>query len=333
MMKGRKYFGLLILVFAAVLFGACYQPAANRTDEFANEEAPKSEISDSGVSNTSNVSSENSENPETNTMKETKTNDSAPAAGFRANVSQQLSKHGYSAADVFNESDQVELRLLNEYGAIFLTKALPPSKMMYTSESDVLGFQTKAGATQIKIGGIGVELQRDAAQALSDAEKEARASGESITPRDPKDSARRSFQHTKTLWDGRVEKACDHWKSKGKLTAEKIAQLKSLPIKQQVAQVFALEKNGIYFSTNFDKSILYSVAAPGASQHLAMLAFDAKEFGNKKVRKTMAKHGWFRTVQSDAPHFTYLGYDEKELPSLGLKKVNTADGEFWIPDV
>ena len=106
--------------------------------------------------------------------------------------------------------------------------------------------------------------------------------------------------------------------------------MKSEPIKQQVADVLQLESQGIYFSTNFDKSILYSVAAPGTSQHLSMLAFDAKEFGNEGVRKIMAKHGWFRTVRSDQPHFTYLGYAESELPSLGLKKVS---GGFWIPDV
>jgi hypothetical protein len=44
----------------------------------------------------------------------------------------------------------------------------------------------------------------------------------------------------------------------------------------------------------------------------------------------MNKYGWFRTVRNDEPHFTFLGRDEGELESLGLKKV---DGDFWVPDL
>ena len=69
------------------------------------------------------------------------------------------------------------------------------------------------------------------------------------------------------------------------------------------------------------------------SQHLSMLAFDATEFGNKRVRTVLAKHGWFRTVKGDEPHFTYLGYKESELSGLGLKRVTTGKGEFWIPNM
>ncbi len=94
-----------------------------------------------------------------------------------------------------------------------------------------------------------------------------------------------------------------------------------------------LEKNGIYFSKDLSKSILYSIAAPGTSQHIAMLAFDANEFENPRVREILAKHGWFQTVLSDLPHFTFLGLKEKDLPKNGLKNVE-ADGQtFWIPNV
>ena len=323
------------LIFVGVLFAACYQPTANRTDEFENERPEEPEVITNDTSNVSsgNERPEEAANTEKNTMTEPIKNAPARATGFRGNLTQHLEKHGYTIAGVVNENNSVEKRLLDEYGAVFLTKAAPPSKVMFTSENEVLAFQTKAGATQVKVGGIAVELQRAAAQALVNASNEMHSQGKSITPRHPEDSARRSYQHTYKLWDGRFNKACEHWKSKGKLTGEKIKSLKLLPIKQQVAEVLALEKQGIYFSTYFDKSILYSVAAPGTSQHLSMLAFDAKEFGDKKVRKIMAKHGWFRTVQSDEPHFTYLGYAEKELPSLGLKKVDAGKGEFWIPNV
>jgi hypothetical protein len=51
------------------------------------------------------------------------------------------------------------------------------------------------------------------------------------------------------------------------------------------------------------------------------------------VRQILARHGWFRTVKNDAPHFTYLGFREKDLPLRGLRKITSADGEFWIPNM
>ncbi|MDT7602584.1 MAG: hypothetical protein QOF61_581, partial [Acidobacteriota bacterium] len=95
----------------------------------------------------------------------------------------------------------------------------------------------------------------------------------------------------------------------------------------------ALEESGIFFSKEFAKSILYSVAAPGASQHLAMLAFDAVEFKESRVRSTFARHGWFQTVRNDLPHFTFLGVREKDLPDLGLKRVEDCGQVFWIPNL
>ena len=64
-----------------------------------------------------------------------------------------------------------------------------------------------------------------------------------------------------------------------------------------------------------------------------MLALDVTEFENPNVRAVLARHGWFQTVVSDLPHFTYLGVDETELPSLGLKRVVSDGRPFWIPDL
>ncbi|MGI8669260.1 MAG: hypothetical protein ACR2J3_05335 [Aridibacter sp.] len=227
----------------------------------------------------------------------------------------------------------LEKRILDEYGAVFLTKATPPTKVMFTSDDEVNAFQAKAGNTSANVGGTTIELQPDAMKALQDAIAEVKQQGLNITPRDGAEAAKRSYQKTLTLWNSRVEPALKYWKSKGRLTDEKISQLKSMPINSQVAEVLELEKQGIYFNTFFNNSILYSVAAPGTSQHLSMLAFDADEFENPKVRNILAKHGWFRTVQNDEPHFTYLGYQESELLALGLKKVSRKSGEFWIPNV
>ena len=98
-------------------------------------------------------------------------------------------------------------------------------------------------------------------------------------------------------------------------------------------EILRLEGKGLYFNMDFTKSILYSVAAPGTSQHLSMLAFDVKEFENAEVRSILARHGWFQTITSDLPHFTFLGVSESELPSLGLKKTTNSGRTFWIPQL
>jgi hypothetical protein len=64
-----------------------------------------------------------------------------------------------------------------------------------------------------------------------------------------------------------------------------------------------------------------------------MLAFDVAEYKNERVREILARRGWFQTVVSDLPHFTYLGADENELPDLGLKKVENCGQTFWIPNI
>jgi hypothetical protein len=64
-----------------------------------------------------------------------------------------------------------------------------------------------------------------------------------------------------------------------------------------------------------------------------MLAFDVNEFENPRVREIMAKHGWFQTVLSDLPHFTFLGLKEKDLPKHGLRSLEINGQVFWIPNV
>ena len=326
---------LCLILTLNVFLAGCYTPVSNTSEDLDNDE--RTELKDNTKEPIKTKESKTTTEPRDKTRSNSETMDkpisSKPklVTGFRNNFSEHISKYGHSIQDVVDESNSVEQRILHEYGAVFLTKAMPPSKAMFTSDGEVEQFQSKAGIKSVNISGINVELQSDASKALLAASQDAEQKGLSITPRDPKDSAKRSYAQTHTLWNGRFTRGCEYWKGKGRLTSEKIAELKAMPIKKQVAAVLELEKKGIYFSTNQDKSILYSVAAPGTSQHISMLAFDAKEFGNKKVRSILAKHGWFRTVQSDAPHFTYLGYKESELEGLGLKKI--ADGGFWIPNV
>lgn len=177
-----------------------------------------------------------------------------------------------------------------------------------------------------------MELQSAAMSRLLEAGDEANAAGLSITPRGA-DSARRDYDGTVDLWHSRVEPALVHWVSKGRMHPEQADFIRSLPPHKQVPEVFKLEEDGIYFAKDLSKSIIYSVAPPGASQHLSMLAFDAAQFDNADVRRILAKHFWFQTVVSDLPHFTFLGVPEDDLPDLGLKRVVHLEREFWVPDI
>ena len=89
----------------------------------------------------------------------------------------------------------------------------------------------------------------------------------------------------------------------------------------------------MFFSKDLSKTIIYSVAPPGTSQHLSMLALDVGENENPKVREILARHGWYQTVQSDLPHFTFLGVQESDLEKLGLKKVSDGGRLFWLPNI
>jgi len=57
------------------------------------------------------------------------------------------------------------------------------------------------------------------------------------------------------------------------------------------------------------------------------------EFNDVRVRQILQRNGWFQTVISDLPHFTYLGISETELADRGLAKVISTDRPFWIPDL
>jgi hypothetical protein len=246
-----------------------------------------------------------------------------------------LKKRKTSIESICPSSDAVSRRVLEDYGAIFLAdkKVLPPPVCVFTSDEQVVEFQERAGYTTEFIAYDEVELQPEAMKQLLKARAEAQQENLDITPRDGAEAGRRSFEDSLQLWHTRFQPALDYWLAQGRLTEEQVARLKSLPLRDQIAEVLELEKSGIYFSKDLSKSILYSIAAPGTSQHIAMLAFDVNEFDNPRVREILAKHGWFQTVLSDLPHFTFLGLKEKDLPKRGLKQVEVDGQKFWIPNV
>ena len=227
-----------------------------------------------------------------------------------------------------------ERLLLKEYGAVYVARdgVTPPSKIVFKDEEDVSGFQAGLAKSTENIGGVSVELQSAAMSALREARVEAQKSGLTIGPRGA-DSARRGYKQTVDLWASRVNPGFVHWVGLGKVTQAEANRIKALSPVEQVPEILTLEKSGIFFAKDLSKSVIYSVAPPGTSQHLSMLAFDAKEFENFSVRAILYKHGWYQTVVSDLPHFTYLGVSETELPGLGLKRVENAGRVFWVPDI
>ena len=223
--------------------------------------------------------------------------------------------------------------LLREYGAVFVARggATPPPSVIFRSDKEVKEFQSSVPFKTENIGGFPITLQRPAMEALIAAIERVREEGLEITPRGA-DSGSRSYSKTVALWKSRVEPALDYWAARGRIDRNQAEEIRALSAFEQVPVVLGLEEQGIYFAKDLSKPIIYSVAPPGTSQHLAMLAFDVSEFGDRAVRAILADYGWFQTVTSDLPHFTFLGVEEDDLPTLGLQRAEIAGRYFWVPE-
>lgn len=258
-------------------------------------------------------------------------------ASFRSIVERKLQKNYKGALEAICPIDQdISARtIFADYGAMFVSKSdvTLPSKCIFDTDAEVRAFQNQVKARSETIGGIEITLQEPAMAALLKARKQALAKGLNITPRGGSLGATRSFYDTVRLWNSRLNPGLTYWVGKGKIKRAEAGTVRNSTIRNQIAKVLEWEQKGIWFSKDLSKSILYSVAAPGASQHLFMVALDINQFANKDVREILAQHGWFQTVNSDLPHFTYLGQSEDELPALGLKSVTTGGQNFWIPNI
>jgi hypothetical protein len=231
------------------------------------------------------------------------------------------------------DNDTVAERVFRDYGAMFVAGSgvRLPVKCVFADESEVLAYQTSANPMTKTIGGTTITLQEEAMEALLEAIEDAAEKKLRITPRGGAIAAKRSYQNTVDLWYSRFNPGLTYWTGKGKISRRDAETARRAPTLEQVGQVLEWEKKGYYFSTDLSKSILYSVAAPGASQHIFMLALDVEQFANPQVRKILAEHGWFQTVLSDLPHFTFLGVDEAKLPKLGLEEKYSGGQKFWVP--
>lgn len=231
--------------------------------------------------------------------------------------------------------DRLAARVLVEYGAMFVAApdVVPPSVCVFADEVEVAAFQRSVPCAEALIAGYEIRLQQSALESLLRARHEARNAKLDITPRDGAEAARRTFADGVRLWDSRVRPALAHWIANGRLSEAEAERLRSLAPREQALAVLDLEAEGMFFSKDFSKPVLQSIAAPGTSQHLAMLAFDVVEFNDAAVRRVLRRHGWFQTVVSDLPHFTYLGWREEELAAHGLCRTGEHDRPFWIPNL
>lgn len=241
--------------------------------------------------------------------------------------------YGHIPASIEQQANQswVARELLNDYGAMYVACGvrLPPVLIFSGSRATNL-WQHATPHAEARMGGIRVVLQTPALRALLAARAQARTMGMRIEPRGP-DAARRGFAQTARLWESRVRPALLYWRRRGRLPAARAAAIARLSPVRQVPVVLRLERQGIWFSTGFNKTILDSVAAPGASQHIAMLAFDLREYNQPRIWKILNRHGWFQTITTDLPHFTYLGWPQARLPGLGLRQVRAYGHIFWVP--
>jgi len=269
-------------------------------------------------------------------------------AGVQLMDGSKVLKKGISLGEICDLNDPVAKRVFREYGAMFVGRddifagfrLINNNNQIkffvncvFRDEREVSSYQTTIKTKSANIGGTNIELREDAMNALLSAIEEGRQRGLRISPRGGSISARRSYQDTARLWDSRFYPALNYWVGKGRITRQAAEAAKSAGITEQVKQVLAWEDKKLWFSKDLSKSILYSVAAPGASQHIFMIALDVEQFGNKAVRDLLAKHGWFQTVKSDLPHFTYLGVEKNKLASLGLTRAVSDGQEFWIPNM
>ncbi|MEP7038472.1 MAG: hypothetical protein ABI891_09015, partial [Acidobacteriota bacterium] len=178
------------------------------------------------------------------------------------------------------DTDSVARRIFIEYGAIFVadSRVYFPTRCIFENQNDIENYQNNAVSETIIIGGISITLQKPAMEALLEARKEAAESNLQITPRGGSTAGKRSYDDTARFWSSRFYPALDYWSAKGKISKQEVFEVRNLPIYQQIKRVLDWENEGLYFNTNFSKSILYSVAAPGASQHIFMLALDVQQF-------------------------------------------------------
>ena len=226
-------------------------------------------------------------------------------------------------------------RVFTEYGAMFVasSEVTLPKVCYFPGEKSATHFQSKLRTKSAVIDGTEIKLQGVAMDALLAAVIEALQNGTKISPFDGSIAAARSYGDTVGIWNSRFDPALQYWTTRGKIAAEDAAQIRTLPLEQQVDKVIEWESRRFWFGTTRTASIFSSTAPPGASQHLALIAFDVARLPSPKIAAIFNSHGWYQTVKGDPQHFTYLGVSETELQDRGLRSIRYGGVKYWVPNV
>ncbi|WP_443216689.1 D-alanyl-D-alanine carboxypeptidase family protein [Scytonema sp. HK-05] len=78
-----------------------------------------------------------------------------------------------------------------------------------------------------------------------------------------------------------------------------------------------------------ETKILGLVAPPGASQHLWGLAVDLR-VSNEAQKQALNQNGWYRTVEYDIPHWTYVGLAPDKLAEFGFQNKVVEGINYWV---
>ncbi|ARV58699.1 peptidase M15 [Nostocales cyanobacterium HT-58-2] len=78
-----------------------------------------------------------------------------------------------------------------------------------------------------------------------------------------------------------------------------------------------------------ETKILGVVAPPGASQHLWGLAIDLR-VSNEAQKQALNQNGWYRTVEYDVPHWTYIGLPPEKLTDFGFQNKVVGGINYWV---
>ncbi|MEC4818677.1 MAG: D-alanyl-D-alanine carboxypeptidase family protein [Scytonema sp. PMC 1069.18] len=183
--------------------------------------------------------------------------------------------------------------LLQAYGAPFVNQQPEiklPSKVIFTNEQETKQFQSNLRMGKVN-GTHNCYLQKAAADALNKAKKQVHIPLKSGYGAS---DCTRSFATNLRFW-------------------QKYANSRTL---EQVQQ-------------GKETRILGVVAPPGTSQHLWGLAIDLR-VTNEKQKQALNQNGWFRTVERDIPHWTYIGLPKEKLTDFGFKNKEVAGVTYWL---
>ncbi|MGH7999085.1 MAG: D-alanyl-D-alanine carboxypeptidase family protein [Brasilonema sp.] len=78
-----------------------------------------------------------------------------------------------------------------------------------------------------------------------------------------------------------------------------------------------------------ETKILGIVAPPGASQHLWGLAIDLR-VSNEAQIQALNQNGWYRTVEYDVLHWTYVGLPPEKLTEFGFQNKIVEGINYWV---